>query len=50
MRVIRATIGAVGLLAMGLLFSSVAPAEDPVKIGVILPYSGVYASLGGEIP
>jgi len=24
-------------------------AEEPVKIGVILPYSGVYASLGGEI-
>ena len=49
MRAIQATFGAVGLLATGLLSSPAVNAEDPVKIGVILPYSGVYASLGGEI-
>jgi len=49
MRAIQATIGVVGLMAAGLLYSPTAIAENPVKIGVILPYSGVYASLGGEI-
>jgi branched-chain amino acid transport system substrate-binding protein len=34
---------------VGSATAMVARAEDPVKIGVILPYSGVYASLGGEI-
>lgn len=35
--------------ALGMFAISAARAEEPVKIGVILPYSGVYASLGGEI-
>ena len=33
--------------AMGV--SATAVAEEPIRIGVILPYSGVYASLGSEI-
>jgi branched-chain amino acid transport system substrate-binding protein len=40
----------VGLLtAAAMSLSAAAVAEEPIKIGVILPYSGVYASLGSEI-
>ena len=37
------------LVVVATQHGSAARAEEPVKIGVILPYSGVYASLGGEI-
>ena len=30
----------------GLGLAAVAQAEETIKIGVVLPYSGVYASLG----
>ena len=33
----------------GLGLAAVAQAEETIKIGVVLPYSGVYASLGGDI-
>ncbi|MDP6951640.1 MAG: ABC transporter substrate-binding protein [Alphaproteobacteria bacterium] len=39
-----------GLLTAAVMsVSGTALAEEPIKIGVILPYSGVYASLGSEI-
>ncbi len=37
------------LAAAAISVSGAAVAEEPIKIGVILPYSGVYASLGSEI-
>lgn len=40
------------VMAAGLAAASWAAgvdAKEPVKVGVVLPYSGVYASLGGEI-
>ena len=33
----------------GLGLAAVAQAEETIKVGVVLPYSGVYASLGGDI-
>ena len=33
----------------GLGLAAVAQAEETIKVGVVLPYSGVYASLGGVI-
>ncbi len=37
------------LAAAAISVSGAAVAAEPIKIGVILPYSGVYASLGSEI-
>ena len=37
------------MAAVILVGASRTEAEDAIKIGVILPYSGVYASLGGDI-
>ena len=38
-------------LALALIAGSSAPAGagDPIRIGVVLPFSGVYAALGGDI-
>ena len=41
---------AVALAAVGgLMTVGVASAENPIKIGVVLPYSSVYASIGNDI-
>ena len=34
---------------VGIGLSMAAQAADDIKVGVVLPYSGVYASLGGDI-
>ena len=38
-----------GIACAAALAAGTACAAEPIRIGVILPYSGVYASLGGEI-
>ena len=49
-KLVRAAWTAVALLGVTAVnLGTPALAEEPIKIGVILPYSGVYASLGGEI-
>jgi branched-chain amino acid transport system substrate-binding protein len=48
-QVIKAGLGVIGLAASSKFSFAVAQREEPLRIGVVLSYSGPYARLGQEI-
>jgi hypothetical protein len=48
-QVVKAGLGVIGLAASSKFSFAVAQREEPLRIGVVLSYSGPYARLGQEI-